>query len=221
MSYPNIKLVSFSMCAYVQRARIVLEEKSIPHEIEYIDLNMPPDWFYDVSPLEKVPVLLVDDQPLFESMVICDYLDDISEGSLYPEDAFARAQQRSWIGFGDGVLGTVYDLLNATSETDFKRAKATIIDRLDVLEEELDIQHFFAGQQFGMVDASIAPLFRFLDGIRRLTDMDFFEDTPSIKDWSDRVLAHPAVKQSVPEDYETQLKVYLAKPDTILKNLLK
>ena len=39
MSLPKLKLISFSMCAYVQRARIVLLEKEIPHELNFKDLN--------------------------------------------------------------------------------------------------------------------------------------------------------------------------------------
>ena len=46
----------------MQRARIVLDEKSIPHQIEFIDLANRPDWFAAISPLGKVPV--VADYPL-------------------------------------------------------------------------------------------------------------------------------------------------------------
>lgn len=221
MSLPALKLVSFSLCAYVQRARIVLNETSLPHELEYIDLDTPPDWFFDVSPMEKVPVLLVDGEPLFESMVICEYLNDISGGHLYPQDAFERAHQRSWIGFGDGLLGVVYDLLQAREEADFKRARAVLIDRLEILEESCSIPAFFAGAQFGMVDVAYTPVFRFLDAIRAHTALDFYAETPQIQQWAGKVLSHNAVQQSVPEDYPAQLKQYLAKPDTVLKSLMQ
>jgi glutathione S-transferase len=220
MPTPKLKLVSFDMCAYVQRARIILEEKGLEHEVEYIDLNMPPDWFYDVSPLEKVPVLLVDEKPLFESMVICEYLNDISGGDLYPADAFERAKLKAWIALGDSILGTVYDLLQATSEPEFKRAKAVIIDRLDVLEEELSVTPYFTGEQFGMVDVAYAPLFRFLTGIAEHAGIDCYEDAPGIKAWAVSLLAYPAVQASVPASYESALKSYLKRPDTILATFI-
>ena len=53
---PTFKLISHDLCPYVQRARIVLEEKAVPHELEFIDLAGKPDWFLAVSPLGKVPV---------------------------------------------------------------------------------------------------------------------------------------------------------------------
>ena len=68
----ELKLISHHLCPYVQRARIVLEEKSVPHELEFVDLADKPDWFLEISPLGKVPVLLVDGQPLFESVVIAE-----------------------------------------------------------------------------------------------------------------------------------------------------
>jgi len=73
----------------------VLAEKDIPHAIEFIDLGNKPDWFLKISPLGKVPVLCVDARQLFESSVIAEYLDEISPGSMYPDDAFDKARNRS------------------------------------------------------------------------------------------------------------------------------
>jgi len=221
MSVPKLKLVSFNLCPYVQRARIALEEKKLEHEIEYIDLDMPPDWFFDVSPLEKVPVLLVGDKALFESMVICEYLDNISGNTLYPDDPLQRAQQKAWIALGDSILGTVYDMMFTNSEADFKRAKGTIIDRLDVIEEEMAEGPFYAGDKFGMVDVAFAPLFRYLRGITDHAGIDFYEDTPEVKAWSERLLAYPAVQASVPDGYEVALAAYLKRPDTVLSGMIK
>ena len=220
MKIPKLKLVSFNLCPYVQRARITLEEKKLEYEIEFIDLDMPPDWFFDISPLEKVPVLLVDDQPLFESMVICEFIDNISGDDLYPKDPFTRARQRAWIALGETILGTVYKLLNARAEMDFKRARTAIIDRLDLLEEEMTEGCFFAGDRFGMVDVAYAPLFRYLAGIATNADIDFYEDTPTVRSWSEHLLAYPAVIASVPEGYEGMLKDYLKRPDTMLGDLI-
>jgi glutathione S-transferase len=181
------------MCAYVQRARIVLLEKNIPHEVEYIDLDAPPPWFYDVSPLEKVPVLLVDDQALFESVVICDYLDEVTPESLYPEDPLLKARQRSWIVFGDGILDSVYGLLTAEDEKVFKRAKATILDRLDSVEESLQEDELFGGEIFSMVDVCYAPTFRFLLALKQYAGLDLLEDTPAVTAWAQRLLARTSV----------------------------
>jgi len=63
---PSLKLISHPLCPYVQRAAIALNEKRVDFEREYIDLANKPDWFREISPLGKVPVLLVDGVPVFE-----------------------------------------------------------------------------------------------------------------------------------------------------------
>lgn len=86
MPTPNLELVSHHLCPYVQRAVITLLEKEIPHQRTYIDLSDKPDWFQVISPLGKVPLLKIQDEILFESAVICEYLDEITLKSLHPRD---------------------------------------------------------------------------------------------------------------------------------------
>ncbi len=221
MSHPNLKLISFTLCPYVQRARIILLEKKLEHEVEFIDLDMPPDWFFDVSPLERVPVLLVDEEAVFESMVICEFIDEISPPSLYPNNPLLKAQYRAWIALGDSVLSTLYDLMFASEESRFKQAKGSIIDRLDVIEEELDASPFYAGEKFGMVDVAYAPLFRYLIGISSAFDINFFADVPNVHAWAQACLDYPAVKDAVIDTYQTEFLAFLDRPDTILSTLKK
>lgn len=47
-------LISHHLCPYVQRARIVMAEKAVPHALRFVDLANKPDWFRAVSPLGKV-----------------------------------------------------------------------------------------------------------------------------------------------------------------------
>jgi glutathione S-transferase len=90
MSAP-LKLISHKLCPYVQRAVIALNEKGVPFERVDIDLANKPDWFLKISPLGKVPVLVmrseVDDEvALFESNVICEYIEDTQGGArLHPQ----------------------------------------------------------------------------------------------------------------------------------------
>ena len=215
MALPKLKLISFTLCPYVQRAMIVLNEKNIPFDIEYIDLSEPPPWFYDVSPLEKVPVLLVDNEPLFESMVICEYLDEITEGSLYPDDAFKRATNRAWIEFGSDILSTTFEFYTTEDGKRFKHLVDTLMDRFEVLEEEISDGPYFNGEEFSMIDAVYAPVFRYFNRIAKYKDYGFFEDAPRIKTWGDKLLERPSVIKSVPETYEQDMTNYITKIDSV------
>ena len=86
----KLTLVSHLLCPYVQRAAIVLAEKGIDFERINIDLANKPDWFLKISPLGKTPVLLVNGKPIFESAVICEYLEETTVNPLHPRDARLR-----------------------------------------------------------------------------------------------------------------------------------
>src|SRR5262249_14900408 len=80
-----LRLVSHHLCPYVQRAAITLAEKGVPFARSYIDLSDKPAWFRALSPLGKVPLLLVDEATaLFESAVICEYLEETAPGPRLP-----------------------------------------------------------------------------------------------------------------------------------------
>ena len=215
MSTQKLKLISFTLCPYVQRAMIVLNEKNVSFDIEYIDLNVPPPEFYDISPLEKVPVLLVDDKPLFESMVICDYIDEITDGSLYPADAFDKAQNRSWLEFGNEILSTTFNFLNEGDPKKFNLLKETLIDKFEILEEEFQSDEYFNGTDFAMIDAVYAPIFRYLEQITKYKDYEIFEDAPNIKAWGERLLERESVKNSVPDSYQEDITKYFKNLDSI------
>lgn len=217
---PNLKLISFTICPYVQRAMIVLNEKNISFDIEYIDLSAPPPWFYDVSPLEKVPVLLVDGNPLFESMVICEYLDEITPGSLYPADAFEKAQNRSWIEFGNHILGSTFDFLRTDDSKKFNHLKSSLTDHFEVLEDEFSNGDYFNGSDFSMVDAVYAPIFRYHKRITDYKDYGIFEDAPKVKAWGERLLERPSVIKSVSESYDESVTKFLKKQNSILGNAI-
>ena len=71
---------------------ILLRAKDIEFEVTYINLQDKPDWFLEISPHGKVPVLSVDGVPLLESNAIAEYLDEMVEPHLHPADPIKRAQ---------------------------------------------------------------------------------------------------------------------------------
>src|SRR6185295_20138660 len=80
----QLTLVSHRLCPYVQRAAIALAEKGVPFTRRDVDLANKPDWFKAISPLGKVPLLQVDNEVLFESAVIVEYLEETQAPALHP-----------------------------------------------------------------------------------------------------------------------------------------
>src|ERR1700745_2135305 len=104
------RLISHKLCPYVQRAVIALTEKGVPFERIDIDLANKPDWLLKISPLGKVPVLVVEgdgvEGALCESKGLGEYIEDIfPETKLHPPDPLKRAEHRAWMEFGSAILG--------------------------------------------------------------------------------------------------------------------
>eukprot|EP01041_Mallomonas_annulata_P020004 gene20004-39589_t len=159
----GLTLVSHALCPYVQRVAIVLHEKGLAFERRTIDLAHKPDWFLALSPLGKTPVLQVRGQSLFESAVICEYLDEVATPALHPQDPLQRARHRAWMEFGSAVLGSIGAFYSAPDEATLQARAHDLRGRFGQIEDALGQRNgpgpYFAGPDFGMVDAVFGPVF--------------------------------------------------------------
>lgn len=204
-------LVSHALCPYVQRAAIVLAEKGVPFHRRDIDLNDKPAWFLAMSPLGKTPVLLAGDAPIFESAVICEYLDETTLPRLHPQDALERARHRAWMEFGSALLGTIWAYYNAPDAAGLAARRAEIGTQLTRLEQAVDAQGpWFAGTRFTIVDAVFAPVFRYFDTFEAIGEPDAFAATPRLRAWRQALAGRTSVQKSVAADYPENLLRFIA-----------
>lgn len=209
----KLTLVSHKLCPYVQRAAIVLHEKGIAFERIDIDLANKPDWFLKVSPLGKTPVLLVDGEAIFESAVICDYLDETTAQPLHPTEPLHRAKHRAWVEFASATLNGIGTMYNAADDaalaTSVKALTAKFAQLEAVLGARLDGADFFAGKGFCMVDAAFAPVFRYFDVFDCIEELGVFSHTPLVTAWRSNLKQRPSVQQAVRADYPALLWQFL------------
>lgn len=207
----ELTLVSHPLCPYVQRASIVLAEKGVPFRRRWVDLAAKPDWFTAISPLGKTPVLLADGEAVFESAVICEYLDDTHTPRLHPADPLQRARHRAWMEFGSSVLNTIWAYYRAPDAEQFEAQRELLRARLDQIEQALDADGpFFAGASFCMVDAVFAPVFRYLDAFESMGEAGFLDGTPRVRAWRVALAARPSVQAAVLPDHAERLHAFLA-----------
>lgn len=205
----SLILVSHLLCPYVQRAAIVLAEKGIPFERRDIDLAAKPDWFRAVSPLGKTPVLLVDNEAIFESSVICEYLDETSLPRLHPAKALQRARHRAWMEFGSALLENIGRFYNAPDASALANQGAQIHVRFRQIESELGEGPYFAGPAFGMVDAVFGPIFRYFDLFDRIGDFGFWKELPKVGRWRGALQARRSVREAVDPAYADALRRFV------------
>ena len=72
-----IKLVTSKLSPFGHRVEMCLIEKKISYEKVDVDLADKPDWFIQDSPLGKAPIIYGNGRPLFESIAICEYLEEV------------------------------------------------------------------------------------------------------------------------------------------------
>jgi glutathione S-transferase len=206
---PQLTLVSHALCPYVQRAAILLAEKGVAFERRDIDLAVKPAWFLEVSPLGKTPVLLVDGQPVFESSVICEYLEDTEPPRMHPEDALERAHHRGWMEFASAMLNAIWGFYTAADEDSLQQRTAEIGRMFQTLERALGEGPYFSGESFSLVDAAFAPVFRYFDLFEEIGDFDFFAAAPRVLRWRRELAGRRSVQGAVGADYAHLLREFV------------
>jgi glutathione S-transferase len=208
-------LVSHQLCPYVQRVAIVLAEKGVDFERRDIDLSAKPDWFLAISPLGKTPVLLTGDQALFESTVICEYLDDTLLPKLHPANALQRARHRAWMEFGSNLLNLIGAFYRAPDAISLQREAVAIHARFQQIEDVLGDGPYFDGP-FSMVDAAFGPVFRYFDVFDEIGDFGFWRGLTKVQRWRQDLAQRDSVMNAVDPRYREQLREFLVQRGSAL-----
>lgn len=224
----RLTLVSHHLCPYVQRAAIALAEKGVGFERIFIDLDAKPEWFTKISPLGKVPLLIVRDgaggeTAIFESAVILEYLEETETARpLHPRDPLARARHRGFIEFGSAILADLWGLETAKDAAGYERAQGRLVEKFARVEEELGKAGegpFFAGAGFSLVDAVYAPVFRYFDVFDEIADTGILADLPQVKRWRKALVERDSVRDAVTPDYPDRLRAFLVRHEAHLLRL--
>jgi len=208
----EFRLISSKLCPYVQRSVMTLVEKNVAYKIDYIDLSNRPGWFNELSPLGKVPVLEVarDDGSraiLFESVVINEYLDEVTPGSMLPADPLERAHCRAWIEFGTALLSDGADITMARDEAGLEKVLDKLGRKLDRLEREIDTGPLFLGDDISLVDVAFTPALQRLFWANEIYPaMSIFKERPKVARWWHALSERESVRGSaVPDIHERYL----------------
>jgi glutathione S-transferase len=225
-SAPALTLVSHPLCPYVQRAAIALTEKGVGFERLTIDLAAPPDWFRAISPLGKVPLLRVartaePEAVLFESAVICEYIEETQGGvALHPADPLPRAQHRAWIEFASAALADLWIIETTPDAAAFEAKRRALADKFTRIAAARGDGPFFGGARFTLVDAAFGPVFRYFDVLDDVAALAELTRLPAIAAWRAALAARPSVQAAASPDYAARLRQFLMAQNSHLRGLL-
>lgn len=200
----------------------MLLEKGVSFQRIDVDLKARPDWFMAISPAGKVPLLKVqkDDKKanvLFESVAICEYLEEVYPApALHPRDAITRAQHRAWIEFATAMLADAWGYLNAADQQTALGKSAALRGKLERFNLEKSDGPYFAGAKLCMVDIAVAPVLRYFDILGFEPSHPLFDGLGRIAEWCHALANRSSVQASVAEDYASRFRAHLQQAKAIL-----
>ena len=205
-SSQKMKLIGSLTSPYVRKARIVLAEKKI--EVEFVLDNPwnPDTGVAKLTPLNKVPVLVLDDDStLFDSRVIVEYLDSVTPNNrLLPAAGRDRIRIKRWEALADGVLDATVAVVLESRRPEGQRNPSWIprqrekIDRsLEMMSEELGEQPWCTGNAFSLADVAVGTVLGYLDF--RLPDLKWREQHANLARLFDELMARPSFAETVPQ----------------------
>jgi len=188
---------------YVRKVAIVAREHGLFDGLELIvtDFYADPGALRATNPLSKVPALILDDgSALFDSPVICEYLDTLGDGpKLIPPAGPARWTALRREALADGILDAAllwrYELLRpeALRSSEWIAKQRGVIERgLDALESEAaDI-----GDRFDIGTISVIAMAGYLD--LRFEKLDRRARAPELARALDSFADRESVRLTVP-----------------------
>src|SRR4051812_27728403 len=195
-----MKLYSHPVSPFARKARIIAHELDI--KLEVIDVQARNDeTLRRINPLKQIPILVLDDgSSLFDSPVICEYLNHTGGGKFFPGMNIFKHNSGRWKALGLAALGdgiadaaVAYVILgreNPVPETARNRQLDTVLAALDALERV----KFAKDPTIGEI--SVACALGYVDF--RLPDLDWKSSRPKLAGWYATFCDYPSMKATVP-----------------------
>lgn len=139
--------------------RIVLAEKDINVEINYITEDQRPEELNDLNPYNTVLTLIDRDLVLYEAQIIMEYLDErFPHPPLMPVDPVSRASNRQVRFRLINDLYSLLDDLEGDDENAAANARKSVRDHLTAIAPAFTQKPYFMSDDYSLIDCLLAPL---------------------------------------------------------------
>lgn len=202
MSMSKMKLLYAGTSPYARKARMVVLEKGMTDEVEMVFCNPfdMPEQIRAANPLGKVPALIDRGRAIYDSPVICEYLDRAGGGpELLPSGGDARWEVLCRQALADGMLDAAYNIVMEKRREDSEQSAywierwwSGIFSAFDALQQDaaalegrVDLGTIAVGAAIGYIDF-------------RLPGSDWQQDRADLARWYEGFAARPAMKETDP-----------------------
>ncbi|MBV7265183.1 glutathione S-transferase family protein [Erythrobacter ani] len=209
-SQADLVLYGSPVSPFVRKVSAVCLEKEVDFDVEPVDVFNPPQWFRDISPMKRIPVMrdrsIAEDGTagtIPDSSAICAYIEKKHPSpALYPENAFAHGRALFIEEFADtnlaasgglGIFRPIFFAVTQGKEPDLDKARGTWAEQLPPILTYLDTtlgdEEFFAGGQLSIADITVACVFMQISLVAE-TPLD---DYPALAAHFERMKARPSI----------------------------
>ena len=167
-----MKIIIATPSPYARKVRVILREKKIDFE-EIIDVPWNANTLtVGFSPLRKIPILLRNGhEPLFDSKVIAQYLDNYEPKPLfYPKNSKENISARLVETVADGICDAIVLVFLENSRHETLRSKnwiqrqeEKIFEGVKYLSNYVEEKKYFVGNHFNIADVSGFSCLEYLD----------------------------------------------------------
>ncbi|KAJ3683294.1 hypothetical protein LUZ60_013521 [Juncus effusus] len=209
MGEVELKLLGMWASPFAIRVRIVLNQKGLKYEYFEEDLKNKSELLHKYNPIhKKVPVLIDKDRSVCESLIILQYIDEISQTgpSVLPTDPYERAMTRFWAAYiDDKVFLAMGGILKATTEEEKTDKITEAMSVLELLEETFKKcskgKYFFGGDTIGFLDVTLGSYLVLLKAAEKVFEFKILDETkfPKLMEWTERFLSTDCVKEVMPK----------------------
>lgn len=181
---------------YSHRTRIVLYEKDVECQVVLVDIRKKPRELSDLNPYDTVPTMVDRDLVLYDSLIINEYLDErLPHPPLMPVDPVSRGKARLMLmRFDRDWYSQTADMEGADKKI-AQRARNVIRDGLTVISPVFKEQPYILGEEFSLVDCSLAPLLWRLP----MYGIELPRQARPILDYAERLFERKSFKLSLTE----------------------
>jgi len=198
-----MKLRFSAASPFVRKVLVLAIELGLDKKIERQTTNTsdPASGLAKENPLVKVPSLQLDDgSSLYDSRVICEYLDDLAGNKFFPANGQARWTALRRQALGDGLMdagvlvrGEVLRPAGEQSAAYIAKQKTKMSQALDSLESEAD--KFGEGIDIGLI--AVAAALGYVDF--RFAADNWRVNRPKLARWYDRFAQRPSMQATQPK----------------------
>ncbi|KAK2408267.1 tau class glutathione S-transferase [Trifolium repens] len=211
MAKSEVKLIGKWSSPYVARVKIALNIKSLEYENfeENETFNPKSDLLVQSNPVYgKVPVLIHQDKPICESLIIVEYIDETwsSSPSILPSDSYDSSVARFWAAYIDQKwFPPMQSIITVEGEEERKPYFEVMEEVVEKMEEAFEKcskgKPFFGGDRIGYLDIAFGSFLGWLSVIEHDYERKVLveEKAPNLVKWAERFVFDPAVKGIIPE----------------------